>query len=79
MEVLTREKNVVFLWFHLLDLFSVMLIRTLRRCILEPKAKSRHAATRVLCKLLGILQTIFLNEISASFSYLVIGFMSLRC
>jgi len=54
------------------------LIRTLRRSVLEPILKPGHAATRVLCKVLASLRTIY-DGISASFSYIINVFMSLRC
>jgi hypothetical protein len=55
------------------------LILTLHRTILEPIPKLKHAAARVLCKVLGSLRTIFLKETSARFCYLINVFMLLRC
>jgi hypothetical protein len=52
---LFNEENVVFLRFHTLYLLGVML--TPRRFVLEPKPSH---ATRVLCKVLGNLRTIFI-------------------
>jgi len=52
---------VVYLRLHLLYLFIVMLICTLRRAVLEPIAKRRHAAVRVLFKVLGSFRKIFMK------------------
>jgi hypothetical protein len=59
-------KNVVNLRLHLLYLFSVMLIRTLRRAVLEPIAKRRNAAVSVLFKVLGSLRKIFMKLVRVS-------------
>jgi hypothetical protein len=47
---------MVFLLLHVLHLLERSVIRTIRRSVLEPKPS--HAA-RVLCKVPGILSTMF--------------------
>ena len=59
---LFNEEHVVFLRFHTLYLFSVM--RTPRRIVLEPKPSH---ATRVPCKVLGKLRTIFVKLVRGFF------------
>jgi hypothetical protein len=58
-----RKKNVVYLRLHLLYLFSVIPLLTLRRVVLERIAKRRHAAVSVLYILLGNLQTIVMKVV----------------
>jgi hypothetical protein len=60
MEIITR-KNVTFLRFHLLYLFNLVCYITQRRSVLEPTANPNHTEASVLCKVRGILRTIFMK------------------
>jgi hypothetical protein len=65
---MTREKRGC-MWFHVLYLFSVMhIIRIMGRSVLELTAKTSHAATRVLRKILGSLRKIFIKLVRVCLS-----------